>query len=191
MEASALMTVLQATPPSLAPAWQASPADDAKSVSYSWHHFLLCCAWHTLHTVNDYLSTWDRQDKQCQLSEKILDFTWFAKGTPGYFLNTCINSMAICCTLLRHDLINWPWPAVSFLIKNVILPPLFFLVDVDECASDPCQNGGTCEDQINSFVCHCPPGYTGIHCETGIADKLHHPAVYCLYLFISITFLLN
>uniref|UniRef100_A0A8C4HVR7 Sushi, nidogen and EGF-like domain-containing protein 1 n=1 Tax=Dicentrarchus labrax TaxID=13489 RepID=A0A8C4HVR7_DICLA len=40
-------------------------------------------------------------------------------------------------------------------------------IDVDECASYPCQNGGTCEDQINSFICHCPPGYTGMQCETG------------------------
>uniref|UniRef100_A0A3Q3WAJ4 Sushi, nidogen and EGF-like domain-containing protein 1 n=1 Tax=Mola mola TaxID=94237 RepID=A0A3Q3WAJ4_MOLML len=37
---------------------------------------------------------------------------------------------------------------------------------VDECASDPCQNGGTCEDQVNGFLCHCPPGYAGTQCET-------------------------
>ncbi|XP_028259487.1 sushi, nidogen and EGF-like domain-containing protein 1 isoform X2 [Parambassis ranga] len=43
-------------------------------------------------------------------------------------------------------------------------------INVDECASDPCQNGGTCKDQINSFICHCPPGYTGIHCETDIDE---------------------
>lgn len=45
-------------------------------------------------------------------------------------------------------------------------------VDVDECASYPCQNGGTCEDQINSFICRCPPGYTGIQCETGTEESL-------------------
>ena len=33
--------------------------------------------------------------------------------------------------------------------------------NVDECASQPCQNGGTCMDGANCFVCVCPPGFTG------------------------------
>ena len=44
-----------------------------------------------------------------------------------------------------------------------ILPSL---VDVDECASSPCQNGGTCLDQINSYNCSCAVGYNGSDCET-------------------------
>uniref|UniRef100_A0AAQ5XT91 Sushi, nidogen and EGF-like domain-containing protein 1 n=1 Tax=Amphiprion ocellaris TaxID=80972 RepID=A0AAQ5XT91_AMPOC len=48
-------------------------------------------------------------------------------------------------------------------------------IDVDECASSPCQNGGTCEDQINGFICQCPPGYTGIHCETDIDECKDRP----------------
>ncbi|XP_068447252.1 sushi, nidogen and EGF-like domain-containing protein 1 isoform X3 [Clinocottus analis] len=50
-------------------------------------------------------------------------------------------------------------------------------IDVNECASHPCQNGGTCEDQINSFQCHCPPGYTGIHCETDIDECKDRPCL--------------
>lgn len=41
--------------------------------------------------------------------------------------------------------------------------------DIDECASNPCQNGATCIDGINSFTCKCVPGYTGKLCETGIS----------------------
>ncbi|XP_056270960.1 neurocan core protein isoform X2 [Pseudoliparis swirei] len=37
--------------------------------------------------------------------------------------------------------------------------------DVDDCQSDPCQNGGTCIDEINSFVCLCLPSYGGATCE--------------------------
>uniref|UniRef100_A0A3B4AQ58 Sushi, nidogen and EGF-like domain-containing protein 1 n=1 Tax=Periophthalmus magnuspinnatus TaxID=409849 RepID=A0A3B4AQ58_9GOBI len=48
-------------------------------------------------------------------------------------------------------------------------------IDVNECASNPCQNGGTCEDLINSFVCQCLPGYTGIHCETDIDECKEKP----------------
>lgn len=34
-------------------------------------------------------------------------------------------------------------------------------VDVDECASEPCLNGGSCQDLPNGFQCYCQDGYTG------------------------------
>ena len=40
--------------------------------------------------------------------------------------------------------------------------------DIDECASGPCQNGGTCTDQVNGYLCQCAPGYTDLQCQTGI-----------------------
>ena len=39
--------------------------------------------------------------------------------------------------------------------------------DVNECASNPCRNGGTCLDQENRFVCQCPRGARGKFCEMG------------------------
>nr|XP_058155717.1 sushi, nidogen and EGF-like domain-containing protein 1 isoform X4 [Dasypus novemcinctus]XP_058155718.1 sushi, nidogen and EGF-like domain-containing protein 1 isoform X4 [Dasypus novemcinctus] len=39
-------------------------------------------------------------------------------------------------------------------------------LDVNECASHPCQNGGTCSHGINSFSCQCPAGFGGPTCET-------------------------
>jgi EGF-like domain len=38
-------------------------------------------------------------------------------------------------------------------------------VDVDECASAPCQHGGTCTDGIASYARSCPAGFAGAHCE--------------------------
>uniref|UniRef100_A0A673FM18 Crumbs cell polarity complex component 2b n=1 Tax=Sinocyclocheilus rhinocerous TaxID=307959 RepID=A0A673FM18_9TELE len=35
-------------------------------------------------------------------------------------------------------------------------------VNVNECESTPCENGGTCEDLINAFQCSCPAGFTGL-----------------------------
>ncbi len=37
--------------------------------------------------------------------------------------------------------------------------------DIDECAGNPCLNGGTCTDGINSYSCECADGYSGDNCE--------------------------
>ncbi|XP_060586454.1 uncharacterized protein LOC132742145 [Ruditapes philippinarum] len=36
---------------------------------------------------------------------------------------------------------------------------------VDDCADNPCLNGGVCTDGINSFTCTCAPGFDGNTCE--------------------------
>jgi hypothetical protein len=38
--------------------------------------------------------------------------------------------------------------------------------NIDECASNPCQNGGTCVDNVLQYTCTCPAGYSGTSCET-------------------------
>ncbi|KAI8512834.1 hypothetical protein Bbelb_094730 [Branchiostoma belcheri] len=43
-------------------------------------------------------------------------------------------------------------------------------LDIDECASNPCQNGGTCQDGVNSYSCRCPTGFLGDNCESDYLD---------------------
>jgi hypothetical protein len=40
----------------------------------------------------------------------------------------------------------------------------------DDCAADPCLNGGTCVDGDNDYTCDCKDGYDGHHCEDNIDD---------------------
>lgn len=40
-------------------------------------------------------------------------------------------------------------------------------LEIDECLSQPCLNGGQCKDRVSAFLCLCEPGYTGHHCELG------------------------
>lgn len=44
-----------------------------------------------------------------------------------------------------------------------------FTEDGDECLSKPCLNGGTCEDGLSTYTCHCPPGWTGTNCHIRLA----------------------
>jgi len=37
--------------------------------------------------------------------------------------------------------------------------------EINDCDPNPCANGSTCTDQINSFACDCTDGWTGITCE--------------------------
>lgn len=49
----------------------------------------------------------------------------------------------------------------------------FCLEEIDECASQPCQNGAICHDKIASYQCECPNGYTGLFCQVILKLKLH------------------
>ena len=39
--------------------------------------------------------------------------------------------------------------------------------DINECASGPCRNGGSCSNLVNRFVCSCSPEYGGVYCQAG------------------------
>lgn len=53
----------------------------------------------------------------------------------------------------------------------------FSPADIDECSSNPCLNRGVCNDQVNGYVCTCPAGYTGLHCETDINECSSNPCL--------------
>ena len=47
--------------------------------------------------------------------------------------------------------------------------------DIDDCASSPCKNEGTCTDGVNSYSCACVAGYSGNNCATNVDDCASSP----------------
>ena len=51
---------------------------------------------------------------------------------------------------------------------------LSFCFSVDHCLSMPCQNNATCQLGSSGYLCGCPVGYIGIHCEFGELYTSHN-----------------
>lgn len=43
-------------------------------------------------------------------------------------------------------------------------------IEINECQSHPCQNGGSCIDLVGHYICSCPPGTLGVLCEINEDD---------------------
>ena len=41
-------------------------------------------------------------------------------------------------------------------------------IEIDECESNPCQNGGTCTNLVGAYECECVQEYYGDNCENKI-----------------------
>ena len=59
-------------------------------------------------------------------------------------------------------------------VYNIYLKTIYFssfgefyillLLEIDECESEPCQNGGSCSDKVNDYECKCVGAFTGKNC---------------------------
>ena len=41
-------------------------------------------------------------------------------------------------------------------------------MNIDDCRTDPCVNGGRCVDLVSDYKCRCAPGFTGQSNVTGV-----------------------
>lgn len=74
---------------------------------------------------------------------------------------------ALCSLSFNKTLLILNVNSEKFQERLIIPNERIFLSDIDECASQPCENGGMCQDQINLYECICNAGYEGVNCEAG------------------------
>ncbi|XP_074532339.1 fibulin-7 [Halichoeres trimaculatus] len=67
---------------------------------------------------------------------------------------TCSQGFHLVGSATRVCRDNGTWTGVSAVCK-----------DISECASNPCQNGGTCVEGANQYKCTCPQNWSGSHCQ--------------------------
>lgn len=86
------------------------------------------------------------------------------------FLYTChllsyfpkiLQKLTICMILLKMLL-----KEINFKILALLTSPCIYFSDVNECARNPCENNGICQNEIGSFTCQCMQGYVGTMCES-------------------------
>ena len=66
-------------------------------------------------------------------------------GCTYSFQFLCENLVKFSCNMIIH---------YTFISSGIL------------CSSQPCLNGGTCEEQLlGGYVCLCTDGYIGDHCE--------------------------
>ena len=69
----------------------------------------------------------------------------------------------LICQFLLHNL-----DIILYVCRGFYRNFCCVLLDIDECASSPCVNGGgVCVDGVNRYTCNCNSGRTGVHCELG------------------------
>ena len=83
-----------------------------------------------------------------------------------------------CHTILYRISYPIPYQTTPHRTSYIALKLYTSLVPVgqSECETSPCRNGGTCYsvDDLQSYKCHCPSGFKGMHCE----GNVYHMVLY-------------
>ena len=61
------------------------------------------------------------------------------------------------------------------------------ITEINHCASEPCENGGTCTNHMTGVTCECHPDYIGAMCDNGelCLKKCTISLICFIYLFIA------
>lgn len=94
------------------------------------------------------------------LLQKLLNYFWYPNIYSTY-LNVS-NTYRQYCTNTSDTCSSYRCTCVTGMGGKICQ------VDEDDCKSNPCLNGATCQDEVATYTCRCAPGFNGSRCETGI-----------------------
>lgn len=78
----------------------------------------------------------------------------------------------------RYSVSNILLFLTGFKCVSIVKPFSLFPADINECASSPCMNGGTCVDEVNQFSCVCAKGWAGATCQSPVPTCKHNMPYY-------------
>ncbi|XP_060561281.1 protein jagged-1b-like [Ruditapes philippinarum] len=67
-----------------------------------------------------------------------------------------------------YDMVVYTTVSSTCLSNGTWTETNFTCIEINECESSPCQNGGVCNDLLGSYSCTCAEGWSGTNCGTGI-----------------------
>ena len=85
-------------------------------------------------------------------TDQVNNFTCSCEA--GYSGDTCNGEVNMCNFNFKMTSLFW-CEHITYSSENI-----------DGCLSNPCQNGGVCNDGVNSYTCSCVSVYGGDHCES-------------------------
>lgn len=152
-----------------------------------WQLQHCCCnqwlGWHTEHTLQ---CLWRTRTLHQPASRKLHLRLW--SGFQWHLLSReYVETLAFrfwrCCVVCNSFLGCFFFSFNPFSISLYTSYHFLFILDINDCIGNPCRNGGTCVDRVNSFQCVCPDGWEGQLCD----HSEWFPASLCVLLKHKVT----
>ncbi|PWA26071.1 hypothetical protein CCH79_00001470 [Gambusia affinis] len=108
-----------------------------------------------------------RQEESATFRQMCVDLTVAAGAKQGVSSAASARRASEGPTAMRvrpNLLSLWQHHIYSALSRS-ISPSLPQTLDINDCESNPCHNGGTCIDKVSVYQCICADGWEGDHCE--------------------------